>query len=83
MHDKLAFYRTRFGEEVGGIREVSDAMEPSNGVEGGLWDAGAEMTLFHGIGGPCKKELGDDLVKSLARVHVCGRKRKPVQIKFR
>lgn len=56
-------------------------VEASNRVEGGLWDACAEMRLFCGIGGPCEEELGDDLVESLTRKHICRRKREPAQVK--
>ena len=82
VHDEFALHRTRFGEEVHGVREVGDTMKASNRVEGRLWNAGAEMTLFYGIGGPCEEELGEDLVESLAGMHVCRRKRESAQVKF-
>ena len=52
VQDELAFHRARFREEVGGIREVGDMIQARDGVEGRLWDAGAETALFFWIRGP-------------------------------
>ena len=82
VHDELAFHRARFGEEVGRIREIGDMVKACDRVKSGLWDTSVEVTLFFWIRGPCEKELGNNLVHSLARVHICGRKRESAQVEF-